>query len=401
MADEKKFTPREAAIAVLKKAEEMLKSSKHKHIGWDKLHSKLEDEGYSKKSSDKIAGAIKAKVEKTEKKDENEIGTKIQKEELEKKMKISSKHDRNEHLFANDKGTSSMGWKIRSANRAKSWAKDSRSSSPSIERSIAKDKMKEAKNIANKHLAATKAMPKPNLTKAEGEGKKDETMAGDKKAPSNANKPRIEEKPTERDYNDFEPKAGNAPENDHREATQMSPGKNPHEQAEGNNPDWGTDPGVKGHIKLAHFMGHRSAKKKQMSANGIAPAQGAKLERAETGHEKGINTQSDPSQRSRVMMGTSKAGSQLPLSKDPKTRAEDLSDAKNQHKKVLKEMKAQPKPKLTKKENPDEKADAKLGEEVEHLTEKHMLDNKAAEKKEGHKIVKSEPKKMKKGIALS
>lgn len=35
---------------------------KHKHIGWDKLHSKLEGEGYSKESADKIAGAIKAKV---------------------------------------------------------------------------------------------------------------------------------------------------------------------------------------------------------------------------------------------------------------------------------------------------------------------------------------------------
>lgn len=35
-----------------------------KHIGWDKLHSKLEHEGYSDKSADKIAGSIKAKVEK-------------------------------------------------------------------------------------------------------------------------------------------------------------------------------------------------------------------------------------------------------------------------------------------------------------------------------------------------
>lgn len=71
MSDEKKYTAKEAAIAVLKKAEEVLKKAEvlkkeHKHIGWDKLHSKLEHEGYSANSADKIAGSIKAKVEKAE-----------------------------------------------------------------------------------------------------------------------------------------------------------------------------------------------------------------------------------------------------------------------------------------------------------------------------------------------
>lgn len=47
---------------------------------------------------------------------------------------------------------------------------------------------------------------------------------------------------------------------------------------------------------------------------------------------------------------------------------------------------------LAKKANPDEKADAKLGEEVEGLVENHMTENKEAEKEEGHKIVKAEPK---------
>jgi hypothetical protein len=40
--------------------------------------------------------------------------------------------------------------------------------------------------------------------------------------------------------------------------------------------------------------------------------------------------------------------------------------------------------------NPDASADAELGERIEHLCEKHMMDNKDAERKEGHKIVKSE-----------
>lgn len=65
MSDEKKYTAQEAAQAVLKKAEEMLKAH-HQHVGWGKLHGKLEREGYSKESADKIAGSIKAKVEKTE-----------------------------------------------------------------------------------------------------------------------------------------------------------------------------------------------------------------------------------------------------------------------------------------------------------------------------------------------
>jgi len=43
---------------------------------------------------------------------------------------------------------------------------------------------------------------------------------------------------------------------------------------------------------------------------------------------------------------------------------------------------------LGKKENPDKEADAELGEKVEHDVEEHMLDNKDAERKEGHKIMK-------------
>lgn len=45
------------------------------------------------------------------------------------------------------------------------------------------------------------------------------------------------------------------------------------------------------------------------------------------------------------------------------------------------------KSKLVKAENPDEKQDAKLGEAVEHLCEEHMVENKDAERKEGHKLV--------------
>lgn len=46
--------------------------------------------------------------------------------------------------------------------------------------------------------------------------------------------------------------------------------------------------------------------------------------------------------------------------------------------------------KMGKAENPDKDEDAKLGEKVEHDVEDHMLENKDAEKQEGHKIFKCE-----------
>ncbi len=62
----KKYTPQEAAMAVLKKAHEMLNQSPLAKGEWTKIHNKLEKEGYSKKSADKIDGAIKAKMNKNE-----------------------------------------------------------------------------------------------------------------------------------------------------------------------------------------------------------------------------------------------------------------------------------------------------------------------------------------------
>ncbi len=62
----KQYSPQEAAIAVLKKAEELYKSSSLAKGDWKKIHDKLEREGYSKESADKIDGAIKAKVQKSD-----------------------------------------------------------------------------------------------------------------------------------------------------------------------------------------------------------------------------------------------------------------------------------------------------------------------------------------------
>jgi hypothetical protein len=54
--------------------------------------------------------------------------------------------------------------------------------------------------------------------------------------------------------------------------------------------------------------------------------------------------------------------------------------------------------KMKKAKNPDEKEDAKLGEKIEQDVEQHMKRNKAAEKKEGHKIMKSEELSKKQGV---
>jgi len=131
---------------------------------------------------------------------------------------------------------------------------------------------------------------------------------------------------------------------------------------------------VKGHYKLAKFIGYMEGKRSKMGAQG--PAGGVlenqsheqemgdsgnneptkkidhvavAVNKSETGHEKAINTSTDPSQKSRVMMGTSKAGSTLPgHANDPIQRVADESEAKGKHKQVLNEMKQMPKPKLPK-----------------------------------------------------
>ena len=62
----KKYTPVEAALAVLKKANELYQTSTLAKGEWAKIHSKLKREGYSEESADKIDGAIKAKMGKSE-----------------------------------------------------------------------------------------------------------------------------------------------------------------------------------------------------------------------------------------------------------------------------------------------------------------------------------------------
>ena len=68
---DKKYTAVEAARAVLAKASELYQAStlakgELAKGDWAKIHSKLKKEGYSEESADKIDGAIKAKMGKSE-----------------------------------------------------------------------------------------------------------------------------------------------------------------------------------------------------------------------------------------------------------------------------------------------------------------------------------------------
>lgn len=83
--------------------------------------------------------------------------------------------------------------------------------------------------------------------------------AENKDAPSDP--PKDPSKPIERDHDDFEAKPGESKAPDHREAPQTPPAANPKEQAEGNNPPAGAIPG-NGIHKLMYFTGHIHAKKK-------------------------------------------------------------------------------------------------------------------------------------------
>jgi hypothetical protein len=98
---------------------------------------------------------------------------------------------------------------------------------------------------------------------AKGEGTEN------KKAPSNDMKPKIEEKPIERDNQDFETKPGHAPENDHREMeSHPTPDQNPAAHGQGSNPPAGTKPvNGKGIHKLSFFMGHRHHKNASKKMN--------------------------------------------------------------------------------------------------------------------------------------
>lgn len=100
---DKKFTPKEAAVAVLKKAEELYKTSTLAKGDWAKIHSKLKREGYSEESADKIDGAIKAKMGKSEENPDAaadaQLGEKVEQDvEQHEKENAAPEHEMKGHI---------------------------------------------------------------------------------------------------------------------------------------------------------------------------------------------------------------------------------------------------------------------------------------------------------------
>lgn len=176
-------------------------------------------------------------------------------------------------------GASSAGIAARSAKRSMDHSKNTNASSPKIEREMARGATKDAKGYHKEVLGEMKQMSSKDKS---GMGKSDE---------------------------------------------------------QGNNPDEKADPDhampMKGHMKLAKFMGRMEHKKGQKE-----------MDKGETGHEKGINLSAGV-----AIPGTSNAGYQARAAHEMKQAAVGdhkamAAGAKASHGQVLSDMKSQPKPKL-------------------------------------------------------
>lgn len=148
------------------------------------------------------------------------------------------------------------------------------------------------------------------------------------------------QKPTERDYTEYNVKSGNSKDSTGKRLTnQISPSKNPKEEAEGNNQPDGAEPPYEFKDKIPKELA------KEKAALG-------KNENLAKGDWNKIHN---------------------------KLKREGYSE------KSADKIDGAIKAKMGKNENPDEKEDAKLGEKVEHDVEEHMSNNADAERQEGHK----------------
>ena len=253
-------------------------------------------------------------------------------------------------------------------------------------------------------------------------------------------------KPIERDYNEYEVKPGSSKDSDGpRLKEQTSPSQNPKEEAEGNNKPDGMEPEFEFKDKVAKELAKEKASHMVKSQSGMhtvvyksaafekSEDQTNDLNKAETGHEKGINSSKQflsPPMKG-LKPGESSAGRNVKLGgsannlaahqihqqtlgemkqmsgKDrsgmgkteswKKSEKLEKGDWKKIHDKLKREGYSEEsankidgsiKAKLGKNENPDKEADAELGEKVEHDVEEHMQENAAAEREEGHSMAK-------------
>lgn len=215
------------------------------------------------------------------------------------------------------------------------------------------NKLIPAYKVAQAVLTKVKEMlSESSLAKAEKLSKYETEM---KAAPA---KPKPDTaKKLERDYNDFETKKQNDNSKDNRQAKQISPSKNPKEEAEGNNKPDGMEPSYEFKDKV---KGELAKEKTMLGKNEkLAKKYEGFKEVKESAKESGA---SDPGAVA-AAIGRKKYG-----------------------KEVFQHAAAAGK-KMGKAENTDKEADAKLGEKVEKEVEQHFKENKDAEEKEGHKLM--------------
>lgn len=220
MANEKVYTAKEAAFAVLAKAQELLVKSEF--VKSEMAPKNMDHEGRCEVHADKDAKSFA--------KSEN-CGM--------------CKGEKGVHQKAFDSGA------------GHSTARPQGKNSMAIEHSKGQHK---------RVLSEMSAMPKPNLPKSESADENEIgtkfVKAENKEAPSTDKNAPKEEQAPQRDAKNFETQPGKAAQPaDARQAPQAAPSANPKEQAEGNNPPSGAVPG-KGLHKLAFFMGHTHHKRK-------------------------------------------------------------------------------------------------------------------------------------------
>ena len=190
-----------------------------------------------------------------------------------------------------------------------------------------------------------------------------------------------DQKPIERDYNEYNVKPGNSKDSSGpRLKKQVSPSGNPKEEAEGNNAPNGMEPPFEFKDKVSkelakekashmvksqsgmHTVVYKSTafEKSEDQANDLMKSLSGKEDRSkmsgktgmlrtvETGHEKGVHIKGNQGES----QGMSSAGANLRETQylSPKGAAASTAKAKEGHKQVLSEMKQMPKPNLGKAE---------------------------------------------------
>lgn len=231
MSEEKKYTAQEAAVAVLNKTKELLEKSE-----LAKKEKGVHAPSFNPKGGHSQAGYHAEAYKESGIKGHKEAAKQLHSEKLgelkdmpkpnlpksEEMDKKESGYEKGVHTKAYSTAGSEESDVGHALKTMPSFAKQPKTSFG--------QKIKDApKEAHKKKLKELKEMPKPNLPKSEKMTKVEEQEVKEKEG--------VQE--------------------------QTPPDMNPKEQAENNNPEWGTSPKSYSTLKLAKFMGYIEAKRKQ------------------------------------------------------------------------------------------------------------------------------------------